>query len=75
MSGGLGIVDFMELATLHGTLSTTSHAVDGNTVFGKKLVEIDVLLTIIRDVISEMASRNFINFKQGLYLTFLDKFG
>lgn len=75
MSGGLGIVDFMELATLHSTLSTTSHAVDGNTVFGKKLVEIDVLLTIIRDVISEMASWNFINFKQGLYLTFLDKFG
>lgn len=61
MSGGFGIVDFMKLATLHGTLSTTSHTVDGDTVFGKKLVEIDVLSTRIRGVISEMASQNFIN--------------
>jgi len=43
MSGGLGVVDFMKLATLHGTLS--SHTVDGDAVFGKKLIEIDVLST------------------------------
>lgn len=75
MSGGLGIVDFMKLATLHGTLSTTSHTIDGDAIFGKKLIEIDVLLTKIRDVISEMVPRNFVNFKQSLYLTLLDKFG
>lgn len=66
MPGGLGVVDFMKLATLHGTLSTTSHTVDGDAIFGKKLIEIDVLSTEIWGVISEMVSRNFVKLEQGL---------
>jgi len=57
--GGLAVVDFMKLATLHGALSATGHAVHGDAVLGKKLVEIDVLSTESRDVISEMDSRSF----------------
>lgn len=45
MPGGLGVVDFVKLATLHGALSATGHAVHGDAVFGKKLIEIDVLAT------------------------------
>lgn len=47
MSGGLGVVDFMKLATWHGALSTTGHTVDGDAIFGKKLIKIDVLSTEI----------------------------
>jgi len=57
MPGGLAVVDFMKLATLHSTLSATSHAVHGDAVLGKKLVEIDVLSTEIRPVIFETVSQ------------------
>lgn len=66
MPGGLGVVDFVHLATLHGTLSATSHTVDGDAVFGKKLIEIHVLATEVRDVIVFVASRNLVKFKCGL---------
>ena len=73
MSGGLGIVDFMNLATRHGTLSTTGYTVDGDPVFGKKLIEIDVLITeIIEMSFPEMISQSFA-ILSSVYLTPLDK--
>lgn len=56
MPGGLGVVDFVKLTTLHGPLPATGHAVHGDAVFGKKLIEIDVLATREKRSISRAGS-------------------
>lgn len=68
MSGGFGIVDFMKLATLHGALSATGHSVDGDAIFRKKLIEIDVLCNKDSRLLSEIVSWTFVKFTQSLYL-------
>lgn len=68
MSGGFGVVDFMKLATLHGALSATGHTVDGDAIFRKKLIEIDVLCNKDSRLLSEVISPSVVKFTQSLFM-------